>query len=211
MIDYLIIGTGRSGTGFMSELLTTNNIRCGHESVFGVPATLESYKKQITITNLKSESSWLSVPFIPIIKGYNENIKFIHIVRNPVNVIKSWVELGVFSDDNMETSPYVQLIKEHVDLNYESSVEKSMSYYIGWIKMIEGYNLNRLIVNLEDINYDSLSKFLGKKIKPLNKKVNTKKEEKVIKIDNDTLINDIKNSELYSELKRISKKYGYNI
>tara|TARA_Y100000389_G_C17447098_1_gene512307 strand:- start:1272 stop:1907 length:636 start_codon:yes stop_codon:yes gene_type:complete len=211
MIDYLIIGTGRSGTGFMSELLTTNNIRCGHESVFGVPATLESYRKQIITTNLKSESSWLSVPFITTIKGYNENIKFIHIVRNPINVIKSWVELDVFSDENIKNSEYVQLIKKYVDLNYESSVEKTMSYYIGWIKMIEGYNLNRLILNLEDINYDSLSKFLGKKIKPLDKKVNTKKEEKVIKIDNETLINDIKNSKLYNELKGISKKYGYDI
>ena len=35
MIEYLIIGTGRSGTGFMAHLLTNFGIRCGHESIFG--------------------------------------------------------------------------------------------------------------------------------------------------------------------------------
>ena len=34
-MEFLVIGTGRSGTGYMSKLLTSNGKPCGHESIYG--------------------------------------------------------------------------------------------------------------------------------------------------------------------------------
>ena len=106
MISYIVIGTGRSGTGFMSKLLTNNGIKCGHVSIFGVPCDLNIYKKKMYNTDLNADSSWLSVPFIDEITKLNDCIKFIHVVRDPIKVIKSFIELDLFNDNNFSSSPY---------------------------------------------------------------------------------------------------------
>ena len=36
-LDFLVTGTGRCGTVYMAELLTSLGIPCGHESLFQMP------------------------------------------------------------------------------------------------------------------------------------------------------------------------------
>ena len=211
MISYIVIGTGRSGTGFMSKLLTNNGIKCGHESIFGVTCDLNIYKKKMYNTDLNADSSWLSVPFIDEITKLNDCIKFIHVVRDPIKVIKSFIELDLFNDNNFSSSPYVTLINHYSNLDYTSQIDRVISYYVTWFKKIEGSDINKIVINLENIDYGNLSNFLGVTINPLNEKVNTKVGKKSKIIIESELIKEVKDSPLYSELYEISKKYGYEI
>ena len=58
-LKYLIVGTGRSGTGYVSQLLTLNGVPCGHEDIFNpwsntVPSNNE----------FLADASWLGAPHI---------------------------------------------------------------------------------------------------------------------------------------------------
>ena len=204
MVEYLIIGTGRSGTGFMSKLLTNNGISCGHETLFGLQ-NVKDFGMLLKTTTLKADSSWLSVPHI---KEINKDIKYIHIIRNPIDVIKSFIELNLFCD---ESSPYIKFIGKYCDLNYNQPIDKVISYYVKWFKMIESNDINKLSINLENIDYEKLSIFVGKELIELEEKVNTKTDSKIFLANREEIHNRIKKSSLYNELKELSKRYGYEI
>ena len=63
-LKHLIVGTGRSGTGYMSQLLKLNDIPCGHEDIFSPWSNaVEEGNK------LLAEASWLGAPYI---KNYSD-------------------------------------------------------------------------------------------------------------------------------------------
>jgi hypothetical protein len=158
-------------------------------------------------TDLKADSSWLSVPFLKQL----DEIKYIHVVRDPIDVIKSFIELDLFNDKNFGTSPYVNLINNYCNLKYDNHIDRVISYYITWFKMIESYDIDKIIINLENVDYNKLSEFLNTSIEPLDKKVNTKTDKKNKTINRDELLKKVKDSVMYSELCEISEKYGYEI
>lgn len=89
-IKYLVFGAGRSGTGFMANLISTSKI-CGHEAIFneyGISCNNAS-------SNCEHESSFYAVPFI---SQMDKSVKILHIVRDPELVINSFYKMGVFSD-----------------------------------------------------------------------------------------------------------------
>lgn len=211
LIKYLVIGAGRSGTGYMAHLLNSHGITCGHESIFGYPPNLKKYLKSMCNSKYEADSSWLAVPFIQSIIETNPDIKFIHITRHPVDVIKSFVELDLFNPKN-EKSHYVKLIKKYSRSVNDTQVEHAIAYYIDWLNMIDDARLvNRLTIKLEEVDFKGLSEFIGKEISDFNTVVNSKASRKINKVDKSQLLNQIKNSERYSELKEVGKRYGYEI
>jgi hypothetical protein len=211
-MEFIVIGVGRSGTGFISKLLTQNGIPCGHESIYGITTNFKELQNTIKRTHYKGDSSWLAVPHISKIYKINPNTKFIHIVRNPVDVVKSFLELDLFNDANLNTSPYVKLIGKHVDLKGKSQIERAISYYIGWFKLIDTHNINnKVVLNLENLNYDLLSTTLGHKVTPMNKVVNDKKNKKIKTLKRVDVEKEIKDSPQFLELHKLAKKYGYEL
>jgi hypothetical protein len=83
-LDYIVLSSGHSGTGYMARLLSSAGIPCGHESVFGI--NVESRPE------LRADSSLFAVAHLdhPIAAG----AKLIHLVRNPLKVIRSWHYAG---------------------------------------------------------------------------------------------------------------------
>ena len=158
-MEFVIIGTGRSGTGFMPKLLNSNGIPCGHESVYGVPVKYSRYQTIAKQGRYKGDSSWLAVPYISEIRKDYPNVKFIHITRNPIDVVKSFLELDLFNQKNIYTSEYVKLIGNHVDLANKSQIERAISYYIDWFNLIDSFKIeDKVVINLESIDYDLLSR-----------------------------------------------------
>ena len=211
-MEFLVIGTGRSGTGYMSKLLTSNGKLCGHESIYGLPVNFVRYQSIEKKLNYKGDSSWLAVPFIPQILSINPETTFIHIVRNPIDVIKSFLELDFFNDINLRNSPYVRLISDNINLKGKTQLERAIAYYIGWFEMIESNNIkNKIFLQLENIDYDLLSSTLGVEIKPMNKVINDKKNKKRITLNRKDVKQQIENSSRFLELKEIVKKYNYEL
>ena len=212
-LKYLVIGTGRSGTGYMSKLLSLNNIPCGHEQVCGYPVLSANYINNISETRLKAESSWLSVPFLHEISEEYPDISYIFIVRDPVKVIKSFIEIDFFNENN--TGGAFQLVKNVMPrVEKLDPVEASISYYVTWHNMIASFlfykNPRYITLQLEDINYTKLSLYLRKPfLKKLNERVNLK--EKTKKISKSSLMRYIKKHDKFSELRSIASKYGYSL
>ena len=205
-MKYIVTGTGRSGTGFMSKLMNHNDISFGHEIVFDTSCNLEYYKDNIKTTGLDGDSSWLIVPFLFDIISENPNIKVIQIIRNPLMVIKSFMELRTFSDDNV----YSKLVSSNINgFNSLSELDRHISYCLKWFEIIENINCNKLQLNLENIDYNSLSDFVGINIEPLDDIVNRKTNEKVKKISITKLKKEIETSSLSNKFNLLMDKYGY--
>lgn len=89
---FVILGTGRSGSGYISRVLTAAGIPCGHESWWNPHGRRQR--------GLVGDSSWCALALIDWNK-YTGNI--FHQVRHPLDVISSYVHRQSF------TSPFAQL------------------------------------------------------------------------------------------------------
>ena len=107
-IQYIVVGTGRCGTLYTANLLTSLGIPCGHEAIFTPKGpdyeVLAGNKEPISsdvskaenLSNdkmLMADASYMAAPFLGLFDA-----QVIHIVRNPKDVIRSFVvEFNYFS------------------------------------------------------------------------------------------------------------------
>lgn len=97
-----VIGTGRSGTGYMAALLTAAGLDAGHELYWhahGAPRGSE----------LDVDSSWLALPHIEAGKWTGP---VLHVVRHPVDTVRSLVTTGLFAESSMD-HPYAAYARVH--------------------------------------------------------------------------------------------------
>ena len=203
MLKYIIVGTGRCGTRYISRLLTFTGNICGHEHIFGfresddlnimrIKDNLEKYD------NLVGESSWLAVPYLSLIPN---ECTIIHLIRNPLEVISSFNTLGTF---NEPLDKYGQYAYKHLpELRDYEGIMKSVLWYVRWNEKIEEYNEkdNYHLIKLDDIPQLQLNDL---KIPFINAyKMNNLKDKVDITMD------DIPNCELKNELIGMMRKYGY--
>ncbi len=88
-IEFVITGCGRSGTGYVSELLNSAGLKCGHESVFGIKGP------GFNGNHYRADASWFSAPFL---SDLPPDVKILHIVRNPAKVVSSFHRIGLCAD-----------------------------------------------------------------------------------------------------------------
>jgi hypothetical protein len=228
-LEYLVVGTGRCGTAYMAQLLTSAGIPCGHESVFSTNTLMEIKNKlknpkslKLSKCSLMSESKWvnprdiiadssyLSAPYLK--SAILKNTKIIHVVRHPLDVIKSFVFDGLYFDKGIpeNSQNYQNFIKRKIPEIYNNnfnSFTKAALYYILWNKLIEKniqFYENYFLYNIES-NPNGLLNFLGKKKynKKLSKKINTWKKN-----DSKFYLKNIDNNVL-KQLKEFSLRYNY--
>ena len=96
----IIRGSGRCGTGFCAELLTSAGVVCTHEQVFTLHGWSHAYH-QIRIRRrhpemrLVGDSSWLAAPHINRPELHSATV--VHLVREPRLVIRSLLRMGFFT------------------------------------------------------------------------------------------------------------------
>ena len=93
-----IVGTGRSGTGFISEALSAIGVRCGHEQWWNVHGA--------HAPGLLADASWIATNYLDDYTG-----KVWHQVRDPLLVIESMVGNELFAPDDERpdwVAPYEQ-------------------------------------------------------------------------------------------------------
>jgi hypothetical protein len=98
---FVITGSGRCGTTWISRALTRAGIPCGHEAVFN-PWSPEwpDY--------LQAESSWVAACELGRLDSLGVPVALL--VRHPLAVVKSMVEIGFF-DWDLETNEYHQPLR----------------------------------------------------------------------------------------------------
>lgn len=128
-LKYIITGTGRCGTGYMSKIFNRSRIPCGHESIF--THTGISLNKKLV-----ADSSAFAVPYIKDFK--NTNVTIIHIMRNPIKVLKSLlyhttsfhIDEKINDINNKKNKSAIFLKKYYPEIfEYKNIIDKLIMFY----------------------------------------------------------------------------------
>jgi hypothetical protein len=87
---FVITGSGRCGTTWISRALTRTGLPCGHETVFN-PWTPE------WPDHIRADSSWVAACQLDRVDALD--LPVVLLVRHPLAVVKSLVEIGFFAWD----------------------------------------------------------------------------------------------------------------
>lgn len=186
MVDLKVVvtGTGRCGTVFMANLLTSMGWPCGHEAVFGPhgigrarevlfgrePAENSRISRNGTIFSegapIVGDSSYMAAPFLRELDA-----TVIHVVRNPLKVVASLVG-GVFRNFSASHPTDFQDAPDHIlyeRFMYEyvpelggdmPQLDRGCLFYLRWNEMIEASGRVDLLHRIEDPT-DRIRKLMG--------------------------------------------------
>lgn len=145
---FLVVGSGRCGTKYLSELLTAAGVPCGHERVYN------PHNAGVWPADLQADSSWMAVPHLPA-----AGLPVVLLVRHPLAVVRSWVEIGFFShhDAANPTHGPLRAFAPHV-YTYETPANRALAMWLA---------LNRAalaraeaVLRLEHFNASQLARLL---------------------------------------------------
>lgn len=94
-----VIGSGRSGTGFMAAVLKSAGLDAAHEGYWHAHGGPHASQLDVDV-------SWLALPAIEF--GNNPEPwtgRTLHVVRHPVDTVRSLLGTGLFNID-MDSNPY---------------------------------------------------------------------------------------------------------
>lgn len=198
MINLKVIatGTGRCGTNYAAHLLTSMGIPCGHESIFTVHGLKEAFhrlenpqkiqfsecsqrsklvqikiKKWVEETEIVADSSYMSAPFLH--DDAFQTSKILHLIRNPFEVISSFVYDGKFFLLDEPDNEYEDFIDDHIPNLFKepTPIDRAAHFYIAWNELIERNSKHSLYYrhNIDDGVTSELLNFL--KTKHYNEKI----------------------------------------
>ena len=184
-LKFLIVGCGRSGTGFFSGLVEAGGMRCGHEEIFNAERIFRS-------SDLRYESSWYAVPYLDLIP---DNVNIVHVIRNPQEVISSFHRIGLLAPSPIHhitrgyhlefvakifrnpgaakdrikfVRAHRKFLENHSDVfSLPDELKRLEAYWRQWNQMIDAHlahsNRKRLIVRIEEIDtrLEEISDFLN--------------------------------------------------
>jgi hypothetical protein len=226
-LQYVVTGTGRCGTLFMANLLTSMRLPCGHEAVFTVRgmdwAVLVMMDRRFPRNSLISrgdnlsdyevelvaDSSFMAAPFLKRI-----NCPVIHVVRSPIGVVasmtggafKNFADKGPsYFEDLPEHNRYEKFIYDKLpELGGEmSQLDRACLFYVGWNRMIEESGKAVIRHRIED-DVSDVKKLLGYEGHTYeNTSCNS------FGMHNEWSPEDLESSVIRSDLEEMMKRYGY--
>lgn len=192
-IKYLIVGTGRCGTGFISKYMSSAGIKCGHENYF-TPISGRGFDN-----DYEAECSFMALPFLKEL-----DCQIVHVLRHPVNTINSMFNCGVFQNTNNEHTKFIQEVFPEI-AEAKDVLHKCLLWYLLWNEYLEKED-TVLVCRIEG-DLDILAGYLGldPEVKPLwsDMKYNTVEHKKRIAFD------DIKKYEETKRLIEFADRYNY--
>lgn len=225
----IVTGTGRCGTMFMSKFLSSAKINCGHELIF-TNEGIETARTNLKIyEGVEGESSYMAAPFLK--EDILQDCKIIHLVREPMKVINSFVvAFCYFLSHKLDCQPeqpywtyfwppgadpefkFMKFIYNYVPELADprlTPVERAALYYIKWNNIIEqGCQGRDFIIHRIENNTNEISKFLNiTKTEWLYDNVNINKAKYKTKF----YIDNIRSRSIKSELIDMGRRYGYQM
>lgn len=123
----IVVGTGRSGTGYMAALLNACGVRSGHEDVFKPAVVLGRQLPEWG--DWEADASWMAVPML----GWLRTARAHHVVlitRHPADAVRSLLGLGIFDrwDD------YQAVIREVTPLTMAqpTAPDRALAHWVAW-------------------------------------------------------------------------------
>lgn len=209
MPEIVVTGTGRCGTGYIAQVLTSAGCPCSHEGVFNRAGWEKAWElMQLRIANPHwehhAESSWLAAPFIQ--RPELKDVTVVHLVRHPKDVMDSFLRLMVYTHPTY--GPYYQWMAEKLPkLNALDRPEDRAAYwYIKLNQMIEPRA--DVFHRVEDDPRELLEKLGIETTNTLfnNKKYNTRPGYG----PSNVTLEDISEPILRMQLLQMTERYGYS-
>jgi len=179
-IRYVVASLPRSGTKYISTVLTKIGLRCGHEQFFGLK---RSEVRLTSVSEIFGDASWMSVPYI---QSLPPGTIVFHQVRDPIKVLNSnlpsggdsyfrtWDENAGLSSDPFykKELPWKRFIWNHTQdwvwphgggevPEGKEEIQRLIHWWINWNLWIEFSSLKRsdltyVRYRLEDLTSDIL-------------------------------------------------------
>lgn len=144
-------GCGRSGTGYIAQVMQHAGLDAGHERVFaGYPAPEE----QGELAPGTVESSWFAAPFL---QGRPATeVAVVHLVRDPLTWVDSWLRSGAMR--RRFTRRYLRRWCPEV-MREDSPLRAAMRFWVRWNERVERHAALR--IRIEGVNEEQLACALG--------------------------------------------------
>lgn len=198
--QFVITGTGRSGSGYISKAFDMLGIRCGHEEWWN-PFNRRHPR-------LVGDSSWLATPHLEDYEG-----KIGLQLRHPLKVLSSLMNGQIFGEGADKENPYLQYKAKHCDFTGDELRDAAL-YVADWVEMGEKHADK--VWKLEDLDGDLFSDIVedlsGYEVEP---DLAERALKSVPKTHNkhpdgpDYSWEDLPDGEPFDRLRAIAKRYGY--
>lgn len=201
MPNFIIVSTGRAGSQFIAQYLSSIGIPCAHEGFFNT----KGFRKRFFY---KGESSWMALPYL------EKNIKInnaivLHQVRNPLDVINSYSGISLFIDTN---NPYYNFINNHFILTGNELID-CMRWWSEW--NIRCQNIAHLTYKVESIdqsihnilktiNIRHSNNYIYELNKFIYQNINSRTR-------NNLTLHDLPDGKVKQNVINLARKYKYNI
>ena len=121
----ILIGPGRSGTGYISTVLQLAGRKVGHEAVFNpaTPIGKPDWK------DWEGDASWIAVPHLPL-----DDTLVCYQRRSKFSTVESLVASGLFHDDRPAIKNYRRVIEEAEPAVFEHKTPsaRAVDFYLRW-------------------------------------------------------------------------------
>ncbi len=137
---FVVVGTGRCGTQYASDLLTVSGLACGHEEVF-TPFGVQRRP------GLVGDASWHAVPFVARL-----GIPAIHLVRRPLDVVNSFLAIGFFrpwDEQRVRHRPARRFADRYLTMTGDETID-AVRWCVAWNHWCERVTFTRVRVDDTD-------------------------------------------------------------
>ena len=139
---FAIVGTGRSGTRYISEVLTRSGIKTGHENWWN------PYERRVT-TRLVGEASWCAVFNLD---GYAGHV--FHQIRDPLKVVSSLTTTELDpSWQSRDNQLFYKWRQRNIDLTGNPTTD-AMAVVVRWFR--ESERCSEWSYRLEDVTEETV-------------------------------------------------------
>lgn len=164
MIDFVITGTGRSGTKWVAEALTAGGVPCAHEHACS--SWTDDYSDDQVWRDAPSgvgESSWQAAPFVGEMRA--SGVLAVHLVRHPVEVASSMIANRMLVPGEDGILPWHRFITEHIgDWIWRLHPhDRALQFWIDWNLLVKQADL-RWEVPVGAVDVSTLANLLGRPI-----------------------------------------------
>lgn len=140
MLEILVTGSGRCGTGFVAKLLTSAGCRCTHEQIFN-PNGWDHAVEQMRMMDehpewkWRGESSWCAAVYLD--RPALRDVTVVHLVRHPKQVLDSCLRRYKFNHPYY--GPYYHWLAKHLPgLDEQDTPEGKAAYrYLRLNELVE--------------------------------------------------------------------------
>lgn len=200
---FVVIGTPRSGTVYFSELCRANGVICSHEAYFTEfgPMLRNPHRRFDAVGDV----SWLAPPFLP-----DEEIVAVHQVRNPLKVIHSIYELGLFDPSREHTrKERVALTRRYFRFSSDP-LRSALRFYIEWNERCEAITGKRYRIEDLDNELEKVGSWLGIELTE-TRKVSKATNHRAPEIRRPWDEKRLRSFPEFPALEAIARRYGYQI